>query len=294
MKKLLIISQTTAGAENGIFKTKETLAVHYEKLATEWNVSLLLPIQKQYEKFHTGVCAPEKIRVVSLPRKLFSQIRTFWHECSHADAVFVFMPTWRGVLGGLITALLRKPLAIYEGGAWDQFLETQSHSQTGFRKLRGRILSRLARHMENLLFRCADCALVTGEELQKRFLPYNANTIMTKPILLLEENKTEVRTDYKLHTPLQLLTVGNLSFAKGLDTLIRATAKVRKKQPVHLTCVGAGNDLAALQKIVQESHLEDCVFFPGYENDIQKLAQFYRNADFFILASLSEGMPRVL
>jgi glycosyltransferase involved in cell wall biosynthesis len=62
---------------------------------------------------------------------------------------------------------------------------------------------------------------------------------------------------------------------------------------VLLTLVGEGPDRAALEKLIAERGLSGQVQLSGACNH-DKVADFYRNSDAFILASFSEGVPVVL
>jgi len=86
--------------------------------------------------------------------------------------------------------------------------------------------------------------------------------------------------------------VGRLSGEKGFDLLIRATRQLLDQgRDVSLAIAGEGEELARLQKLVQELSLGDRVQLVGYCSDMRP---FYESLDVFALSSLREGLPNVL
>lgn len=294
-KKLLIISQTTAGCENGIYKSKEALVQYYHDMAEQWDVSVALPISDRYENFHSGSMDLQKLQVISLPQGIWNKFEIFLRECRRADVVLVFMPTWRGVMCSMIARLTGTRMVIYEGTCWgDWIIEYFSTGNYLQRKFLVRIMVHLVRWVESLQAQWASAVLVTGARLQTFFIQHNLRTVKTQPILLAAGREVESHSTYELTGPLRLLAVGNIAYSKGLDTLLLAVKQVSQHHPVRLTCVGSGKDLRALQEEAKKLDIASLVEFPGYVGSIENLAKYYRNADIFILTSLYEGMPRVL
>ncbi len=80
-----------------------------------------------------------------------------------------------------------------------------------------------------------------------------------------------------------LLTVGRLQRRKGHDVLIRALPEIRRRVPdVLYAIVGDGEERGALERLVGELRLEDCVRFMG-EVDDAELVDCYRQCDLFVL-----------
>jgi len=89
----------------------------------------------------------------------------------------------------------------------------------------------------------------------------------------------------------RVLYVGRLSAEKNLSALIRAAAMLERRVPVHLVLVGAG---PLREKLVTEAAAASVALeLPGVV-DQRALPQLYRAADAFVLASLTEGHPKVL
>jgi glycosyltransferase involved in cell wall biosynthesis len=87
-------------------------------------------------------------------------------------------------------------------------------------------------------------------------------------------------------------TIGRLVPTKGLSYLIAAFSKVKKQMPsVHLVLVGDGPCRAELQMQAADALCGDSVHFLGHRANVEQLL---KGMDVFILASVAEGMPRVL
>jgi len=87
-------------------------------------------------------------------------------------------------------------------------------------------------------------------------------------------------------------TIGRLVPTKGLSYLIAAFSKVKKQMPsVHLVLVGDGPCRAELQMQASDALCGDSVHFLGHRANVEQLL---KGMDVFILASVAEGMPRVL
>jgi len=87
-------------------------------------------------------------------------------------------------------------------------------------------------------------------------------------------------------------TVGRLVPTKGLSYLIAAFSRVRRQMPsARLVLVGDGPCKAELQMQAADTLCGDSVHFLGYRANVEQLL---KGMDVFILASVAEGMPRVL
>jgi len=94
--------------------------------------------------------------------------------------------------------------------------------------------------------------------------------------------------------PKRILYVGRLSAEKNLSTVVTATASVdagRLVGPVVTTMVGSGALRGDLE--TQARKLDVAVEFPGVV-DQGRLPEVYASADAFVLASFTEGHPKVL
>lgn len=103
------------------------------------------------------------------------------------------------------------------------------------------------------------------------------------------------RQDTCQSTPTRLLFVGRLVPVKGLAYLFEAVRLLlHDGVPVRLILVGAGPHLKTLITLAAEHKLTSAVEFTGEVSFGPRLLALYREADIFVLPSLSEGTPRVL
>lgn len=79
---------------------------------------------------------------------------------------------------------------------------------------------------------------------------------------------------------------------KQFDKLIDAYSNsVLSENNIHLVLLGDGEQKKMLQNLVTERKIEDKVHFLGYQNNPFK---YLKNAEFFVLSSLNEGLPNVI
>lgn len=83
---------------------------------------------------------------------------------------------------------------------------------------------------------------------------------------------------------LNIVMVGRLTRQKGVDTAIKALAKLKSPAMLHL--IGEGEDFARLAQLAQELGVKDKVTFLGYQADPWRQALKY---DLFIMPSRWEG-----
>jgi len=87
-------------------------------------------------------------------------------------------------------------------------------------------------------------------------------------------------------------TIGRLAPTKGLSYLLDAFCTVRKRVPLaHLVLLGDGPSRAELEQIAARNDCPEAIHFLGYRPNIDQLLQ---GIDVFVLASVAEGMPRVV
>lgn len=94
--------------------------------------------------------------------------------------------------------------------------------------------------------------------------------------------------------PLRILTVGRLEQRKGIETLLRAAARLSNRGVgVELTIVGDGPDRDRLVRCAAELRVDGVLTMTGAVAEDQ-VTGFYGRADAFCLPSSAEGVPIVL
>ncbi|MCG6909938.1 MAG: glycosyltransferase family 4 protein [Deltaproteobacteria bacterium] len=83
-----------------------------------------------------------------------------------------------------------------------------------------------------------------------------------------------------------------LSRVKGVDTLIRAFARLWRQHPhCRLVVTGEGGERRGLEALARELHVSDSVVFGGYASDPMLIAASY---DIAVCSSLFEGFPNTV
>ncbi|SFA88639.1 N-acetylgalactosamine-N,N'-diacetylbacillosaminyl-diphospho-undecaprenol 4-alpha-N-acetylgalactosaminyltransferase [Flavobacterium swingsii] len=147
--------------------------------------------------------------------------------------------------------------------------------------------------LTNLIYK--DCyATVTivdkiNELIKDRYNLKNLVTI-SNPIRLedvYEKQNESLNIDYEY-----IIAVGQFeNNVKQFDKLILSYSNsILPKNKIHLIILGKGNK-QPLEKIAKESNIESLVHFLGYQENPYK---FLKNAKFFVLSSLNEGLPNVI
>jgi glycosyltransferase involved in cell wall biosynthesis len=89
----------------------------------------------------------------------------------------------------------------------------------------------------------------------------------------------------------EILCVGRLVPAKGQYVLLSAIKHLVKSSPnLRLRLVGDGPDRAGLERAIATAKLSGHVILEGSVNQ-DRIRDFYRQADIFVLASFAEGIP---
>jgi colanic acid/amylovoran biosynthesis glycosyltransferase len=93
---------------------------------------------------------------------------------------------------------------------------------------------------------------------------------------------------------IELVCVGRLAPVKGQAVLIAAVARlIREGRRIHLRLVGEGVSRPHLERLIAQRGLKDHVTLEGSCNQ-DRVLEFYRQTDLFVLASFAEGVPVVL
>ncbi|MFC1674294.1 glycosyltransferase [Candidatus Omnitrophota bacterium] len=90
---------------------------------------------------------------------------------------------------------------------------------------------------------------------------------------------------------LYISLLSRLSPEKGIDFLLQAFARLRKKLPSKLIIIGEGSSRPALEVAAESLNITQDVVFLGYKDNPFK---YLKNTDMFILPSIYEGFPNVI
>lgn len=168
------------------------------------------------------------------------------------------------------------------------FVTTYGFSYDALSRSAGRRLLKLT--VERLALRHAALVLATTEALKARaarwtprvhLLPNGVDTARFAP----------AATSARASTPATILYVGRLATEKNLGALMSAAVRLRARVPLSLVLVGDGPERAALE--AQAAAAGVTARFTGVVEQ-RALPAYYTGADVFVLASFTEGHPKVL
>ena len=92
-----------------------------------------------------------------------------------------------------------------------------------------------------------------------------------------------------------LLYVGRVGSEKNVGFLLDAFREIsRNYSPVHLVIVGGGRGLGKVLSRVSKMNASRMIHFTGYVEEDKILAEYYREADLFLFASLTETQGLVI
>jgi len=108
--------------------------------------------------------------------------------------------------------------------------------------------------------------------------------------------ETEFIKRYKLSNRIKFLYVGQIIERKGLIYLLNAINLLKEKKYFHdllFIMIGNGELLKKLKEDAEKLQIKDNIIFTGTISE-KELCNFYYFSDFFILPSLSEGLPTTI
>ncbi len=200
----------------------------------------------------------------------------------HFDLVVTFFAVPSGPVGVAAARAARAPLVVRLGGG-----DLPGHQE------RFGLMHRLLKPVVRRILACARGRVANSEGLGERArLVYPGLDFSVIPNGVdLEEFTPEGRS--RSHPP-TILFVSRLITRKGLQFLLPALARLRDEGlAFRLQVVGDGPQREEWTQLARELGMEAMVEFTGAvaHHDLPAL---YRDADIFVLPSLSEGMPNVV
>ncbi len=117
-------------------------------------------------------------------------------------------------------------------------------------------------------------------------IPYGVDCSVHRPAA--PQERAALRAELGLPPGPVAVYVGRLTHVKRVDTVLEATSRVAG---LTLAVVGDGRERAALERLAHERRLGDRVRFVGFSD---RVAEYLRAADLFVLPSRAEGMSNAL
>ncbi len=209
-----------------------------------------------------------------------------WQASGKWDVVQYRIPGYVGVLGLFLHKLRRARKGfVWLGTDWpDRIRQTRD---TPLRRMMAGLVSYLL--LPWLIRGVPTFALgeMAGKFNHSEYVHTAISTVLSKNVLVKEPKE-------ELSIPPSLLFIGRLAPEKGLPYLIEALVLCSQQGLVlNLVLVGDGSE-QELREQISRYGLKEQVCFKGYVPLGERLWDLYRQADIFVLPSLSEGQGKVL
>ncbi|MBC8489527.1 MAG: glycosyltransferase family 4 protein [Bacteroidetes bacterium] len=163
-----------------------------------------------------------------------------------------------------------------------------------FRRYRSKLfnkrMKKLCREAATIVFVNSESLVdVWGEILDKQVILIHTSSISDSDIFICNSIRKFN------NTPIKLLFVGRVCFDKGIRELFDALNILNQDNNTkyHLDIVGAEDNLGSntLKQLAKKYGVQNAISHHGVVPFGEKLFEFYRNADAYILPSYHEGMP---
>lgn len=222
-----------------------------------------------------GSSLPARLRqFLHLPGQIWRLVSAM----RRVDAVHVRCPGNLGGLGVVLAPFFSKRIIAKYAGQWNGYPE-----EPFFYRLQRRILNSKI---------WSGPVTVYGQwpNQPSHVIPFFSSNVTMKQM----ERAQIIARSRKINIPLRVLFVGRLAEAKNVDVLISAVAEL-KALGISIECdiVGDGPFRGELEKMANQLGVCEFIHFAGGVPS-EEVSHFYEQADVLVLASRSEGWPKVL
>lgn len=207
--------------------------------------------------------------------------------------LYVRMPSYEGYWCAQVAWEKGIPVMAELHGDWESVILCEDKRGL-VRTLTRRFRATSARKAVQTMCDRAFCVVAIGPKLAEQYVPSTTPTLITTNHLL-EEHDYRERTVFALHDPPRILFVGGLVRLKGLHILFAALSKLRQRgNDFEMVLIGPGPQQSELTAYAKSHGFGDKVVFLGHVPHGEALFEQYRQADMFVLPSMTEGVPRVV
>lgn len=210
------------------------------------------------------------------------------------DFAFIMTPGWPAFFSWWLHKWDGWPYAVSARLDWAGAINYRS-SRPPWLRLVLTPYTRLAELVEYRLLRDADIRMTSGRLLLDRCPEFAESSLLTLNVDLTPDCFRIHKDTCRNQGSIRLIYVGKLARRKAVDVLIRAVASLRDLgQHLELHIVGEGPDRSKLESLSRRLSVEAHIVFHGYVGDREALLDRMHDSDIFVIASRSEGFPRVI
>lgn len=222
-------------------------------------------------------------------------VKALYKAIRKSDLALIYMPSVMGLFGVFISSFLRKPYVLYFGSDWSNPNPKTGDIKHGNKA--GSIEMRIKNVLQKIFFLISPVLLIRDKALANKISKKRKGVYYIPGNSEITRSHLYLRTNSCQQTEIICLTVCALVPRKGVLDIIQSIGMLKKKGfNVKLWHAGGfyTENLEKARALCIDLAIEKDVTFFGYINNVQELLQLYRKADLFILASHSEGYPRVI
>ncbi len=222
--------------------------------------------------------------------------KQMWRPIRTCDELMVFMPSPIGLLGFAIGKILGMPMVVYYGGDWSAYLGGTQPRRSKGAQAYIKISSYIRGLLERFVYLQSPMLLVRNQEVYNSLSSCRSGVHIAAPFTSFSIQDIFQREDTCADGGIICLTVGDMVPNKGVSDILRAIRILLDMgYPIQWWHAGSSwpEYQAEIESLIENLHLSSHVKVHGYQKH-DELLSLYRQSDIFILASRSEGMPRVL
>ncbi|RLB04931.1 MAG: hypothetical protein DRG83_03725 [Deltaproteobacteria bacterium] len=230
-----------------------------------------------------------------LPKMLWHNLPVLWREIRRADMVWIRLPAANGIFAFLIAKALRRPTVVFLVGDVDKVSAANPRYRGWLAWLRKvgvyvdwKVTVFMARR--SLVF-------AYGSELANKLRQAGCSDVEVSFTSLVKDEDLRYPDKTSAFAPqtFRILFIGRLSKEKGVHILFEAASLLGKDgYRLQLDIVGSGPDERNLKSWLKALPADVLVKFWGYLPHGEKFNHLIKQAEVFVLPSLSEGVPKVL
>lgn len=136
--------------------------------------------------------------------------------------------------------------------------------------------------------------ITSGEKLKCMFMPYTDNVYSIADSRFFNKDIINIKDVEKINynAKLKFLFVGRLEVNKGIKELLLTAFHFKDK--ISLTIVGDGPMRTEIDQFINTNQLNNTITCKGFIGFGEQLLSIYKENDFFLFPSYSEGLPQVI